>query len=165
MKYLNFALDILLKAVMAASTASVLIVSFIQIISRFVAQMSIGWSADVLRLSFIYAVFSGAAYCAKKNEHINLDILLSLLPVRKRMICETVILSVVTVFCAVLTKFGYVYTLSGLRLSAPFLPISMAVYYAALPLCTGIMTFYYLQLIIKNFCYLCKKQGGESACL
>ncbi len=61
MRTLSAILDVVLKTIMVVSAASVLIVSTLQIISRFITQLPIGWSMDVLRMSFIYAVFSGAA--------------------------------------------------------------------------------------------------------
>lgn len=158
---INAILDTTLKTIMAISTASVLVISFIQIISRFVMQLPIGWSTDILRLSFIYAVFSGAALCAKKADHINLDILLSLLSAKKRIVAETIIMIVVCIFCVFLTRIGYDYTISGLTQKAPFTSLTMAVYYAAIPCCTAIMTFYYLQLVIHNIATLLLGRRGE----
>lgn len=159
----NAALDVVLRTIMAVSTASVLVVSFIQILSRFVMQMSVGWSTDVLRLSFIYAIFSGIAYCGKMNEHINLDIFLAVLKPRTRRVVETAVVAVVAVFCAVLAWYGYRYTLFGMRQAAPFLRIPMATYYAAVPISMALMAYYYLQLLVRNVAGLLSERGGNAA--
>lgn len=150
MKIINAFLDVVLKTIMVLSAASVLIVSTLQIVSRFVTQLPIGWSMDVLRMSFIYAVFSGAAYCAKNNDHINLDIVLSFMSKRTRNMVETGILLAVMIFCAVVATVGYRYSLTGLNQNAPFIPIKMTYMYAAVPVSFAIMTFYYLLQVISR---------------
>ena len=138
---------------------SVLVVSLIQILSRFVVQMSVGWTTDVLRLSFIYAIFSGIAYCGRTNSHINLDIFISLLKPRTRRLLETILIAVVMIFCAILTWYGYRYTLFGMRQAAPFLRIPMATFYAAVPISMGLMAFFYLQQLILGIAELLKEKG------
>ena len=93
---LDKTLDVILKFIMGLSALMVMSVSTLQVISRFVTQLPIGWSTDVLRMSFIYAIFSGAAYCAKLNSHINLDVILSLFSDRIRKILEMLSPSVET---------------------------------------------------------------------
>lgn len=156
MKIINKAFDVILKTIMCVSTLGVIVISSIQIISRFITQLSIGWSTDIMRMCFIYAVFSGIAYCAKRNEHINLDIVLALFPKKGRKIIETIILLVVLVFCLFLTWHGVLYAKSGLNQAAPFTQISMAYYYSAIPVSTGIMSFYYAQLFVKDISSLIK---------
>lgn len=150
MKIINSILDTILKTIMIISSLGVLIVSTIQIVSRFISQMQIGWSTDILRLCFIYAVFSGIAYCAKNNEHLNLDVFLSVLPCKLRKVMEILILMVVIAFCAFLTKYGYDYTISGLNQAVSFTRMPMSIYYAAVPLSTGIMVIYYFQLLVAD---------------
>lgn len=147
MKAINAFLDVVLKTIMVVSAASVVVVSALQIISRFVTQLPIGWSMDALRMSFIYAVFSGAAYSAKNNDHINLDIVLSCMAPRLRRVVETGILLVVMSFCIFVSIIGYRYSLTGLNQNAPFIPIKMTYMYAAVPVSFAIMSFYYLRLL------------------
>ncbi len=143
MHFIDKTLDFILRIIMALSAVSVMLVSTLQVISRFVTQLPIGWSTDVLRMSFIYAIFSGAAYCAKLNSHINLDIILSLFPDRIRKIMETVIFLVVTIFCCFVASVGIRYAISGRNQSAPFIPLSMTWFYSAVPISFTIMTYYY----------------------
>lgn len=150
MKYITSSLSLFLKTIMVVSSVCVLGVSVLQIISRFVTQLSIGWSTDILRLSFIYAVFSGMAYCAKENEHINLDIFTSMLPIFIRQIVETVLMLVVSIFCALLAYLGIKYSVSGFVQSAPFIRVPMSIYYMAIPVSMGLMAMYYFYHVINS---------------
>ncbi|MEY8337740.1 TRAP transporter small permease [Lachnospiraceae bacterium 62-35] len=160
MHLIDKTLDIILQIIMAVSSLSVMLVSTLQVISRFITQLPIGWSTDVLRMSFIYAVFSGAAYCAKLNSHINLDVVLSLFSDRIRKVMETIIFLAVTAFCCFVAVIGIRYAVSGLNQNAPFLPVKMTWFYAAVPVSFIIMTYYYLGHFINGLKELMRKKEG-----
>lgn len=161
METLNRALEKAMKFLMAAFSAIVFLVCFIQVVSRSVFQLSINWSQDIIRLCFIWAVFLGAAYCAKTNEQLNLDVVLSLLPDKTREIVEVIIQAAVLLFCVLLTVCGIEYVKSGMLQRAPYIPISMAWYFAAVPVSTGLMVFFYAQHIVNRIADLIKT-GKES---
>lgn len=140
---LDKTLDVILKFIMGLSALMVMSVSTLQVVSRFVTQLPIGWSTDVLRMSFIYAIFSGAAYCAKLNSHINLDVILSLFSDRIRKILEMLIFLLVMCFCCLIAVVGIRYAISGLNQNAPFIPLKMTWFYAAVPISFILMTYYF----------------------
>lgn len=75
---------VFLKFVMAFSSLILSVVTFIQVITRFIYKDPIAWGQDVIRLSFIYLVFWGGAYCIKEKEHLNIDILLTSVGIKTR---------------------------------------------------------------------------------
>lgn len=87
MKYL----EKFLKFVMVVSSAVLAIVTFLQVIMRFLFKMPVAWGQDIIRLSFVYLVFLGAAYCLKTNDHLNIDIIFSLIPNKAGKILQTLI--------------------------------------------------------------------------
>lgn len=161
MKIIDSALTWILKIIMIISTAIVFLVCFIQVFSRFCFQISIPWSSDVMRICFIYAVFSGAAWCAKTDEHISLDVILSVLPNKARQLTELIIKLIIVFFCIFLTVFSIRYTVNGIAQRAPYLPINMSLFFAALPLSTGIMTYYYFMHFISGLKRLLQAEGAE----
>jgi len=164
MKYFDLFIEKLMKLGMVICATVVFVVCFIQVISRFVFQFSINWSQDILRLCFIWAVFLGAAYCAKTNEQLNLDVVLSLLPKTTREIVDIMIQTVVAVFCIFLTICGILYAKSGGSQRAPYIPITMAWFFGAVPVSTGLMVLFYTENIIRRVIALIKKpKGGTDA--
>ena len=69
--------DKITKAVMGISAIVVFVITFLQVLCRFVLKSPLPWSTDILRLAFTYLVFWGAAWCVREKEHLNVDVLLT----------------------------------------------------------------------------------------
>ena len=63
--------DKITKAVMGISAIVVFVITFLQVLCRFVLKSPLPWSTDILRLAFTYLVFWGAAWCVREKEHLN----------------------------------------------------------------------------------------------
>ena len=74
MKLLNLMVDSGTKLVMGISAIAVLVVTFAQVLFRYVLKSPLPWSQDVLRLAFTYLVFWGAAWCVREKGHLNVDV-------------------------------------------------------------------------------------------
>lgn len=68
MKLLNLMVDSGTKLVMGISAIAVLVVTFAQVLFRYVLKSPLPWSQDVLRLAFTYLVFWGAAWCVREKR-------------------------------------------------------------------------------------------------
>ena len=90
MKLLNLMVDSGTKLVMGVSAIAVLVVTFAQVLFRYVLKSPLPWSQDVLRLAFTYLVFWGAAWCVREKGHLNVDVVLTAIPVRLRAAVELV---------------------------------------------------------------------------
>jgi TRAP-type C4-dicarboxylate transport system permease small subunit len=147
MKAINKVVDTFLTIMMVLSAGGLFLLTFAQVIARFVFSLPIPWSTDIIRLTFVYSVFFGASYAAKNNEHLNLDVVLSIMKPRIRQIVELVIFAIVSAFTAFLCTIATIFTFeSGLTQRFPYLMIPMSIMYISILLGTGIMTFYYIQL-------------------
>ena len=80
MKVINLVVDKVIKAVMAVSGIVLMAVTFWQVVCRYVLKAPLPWSQDIIRLSFTYLVFWGAAYCVHEKANLNVDVLLTSLP-------------------------------------------------------------------------------------
>lgn len=164
-KTINLALDNFIKFIMASSSLVLSVVTFAQVVSRFVIKNPIAWGQDIIRLSFVYLVFWGGAYCVKEREHLNIDVLLTSVSVSSRKIIEIIINVILVLFFIFLIYFGLIFMKSGMTQNAPYLPIPMSLYYFALPSSAILMLYYQIQIIIeqiKNRKSLSSK-GGEIA--
>jgi TRAP-type C4-dicarboxylate transport system permease small subunit len=59
--------DKITKAVMGISAIVVFVITFLQVLCRFVLKSPLPWSTDILRLAFTYLVFWGCVVCAGKG--------------------------------------------------------------------------------------------------
>lgn len=147
MKAVDNIVDIFIRLVMAISTIVLSIVTFTQVIARFVFRSPIAWGQDIVRLSFVYLVFWGAAYCVKEREHLNIDILLTAVSNKNRRIIELFINLILILFFIFLIYFGFIFTISGYSQQAPYLSIPMSIYYLSLPTASILMLYYQLREI------------------
>jgi len=161
MNILNKALVSFMMLVMMASSLTLFVVTFIQVVSRFVLKLPIPWAPDVTRLCFIYAIFFGAAYAACRNEHLCLDVILNCLSARVRSGVQVVLHCAVSAFLIFITWRGYLFVSSIYAQKFPYLNLSMSYMYAAVPIGTAIMAFFYPQHAWRSLKELLARPKGK----
>lgn len=165
MKIINKAAESMLQLVMASSSLVLFVVTFLQVVFRFVFKAPLAWSQDVIRLCFTYLIYSGAAYCVKAHAHLNIDVFMTMLPEKARKLLELLIQVALIGFVVFLIRFGYEFAQTGSSQMAPYLPIPMSIYYMSVPISAGFMLFYMIQQLIEQILGFNKPavKGGEQA--
>lgn len=162
MKLINQVVDGATKLVMCVSAFTVFAITLAQVISRYVLKSPLPWSTDILRLAFTYLVFWGAAWCVKTRGHLNVDVILTSIPVKIRRFVE---LAINVVLCALFVFFivyGIEFAKSGLTQMTSYLPIPMTLYYASIPSAAALMLFYMLQIMAEQVMAILKKEGEQA---
>ena len=147
MKYLEKTL----KFAMVLSSAILAIVTFLQVIMRFLFKMPVAWGQDIIRLSFVYLVFLGAAYCLKTNDHLNIDIIFSMVSNKTGKILQILINFVLLGFFILLLIYGIQFSKTGITQKAPYTAIPMIYYYASIPISVIFLILYDIEIIISQF--------------
>ncbi|HWP50302.1 MAG TPA: TRAP transporter small permease [Clostridia bacterium] len=165
MKIINKVAQRTLQLVMASSSLVLFVVTFLQVVFRFVFKAPLAWSQDVIRLCFTYLVFSGAAYCVQEHAHLNIDVFITLLPDKARKLLELLIQAALIGFAAFLIWFGCQFAQSGATQMAPYLPVPMSIYYMSVPISAVFMLFYMIQQFIEQIVGFKEPvmKGGEQA--
>lgn len=165
MKFINRVVDFAVEFVAGFSAISVLVVTFAQVVSRYVLKSPLPWSTDILRLAFTYLVFWGAAWCVKTQGHLCVDVVLEAVPSCLRRVLELLIDLASLTFFIFMIVYGWEFSKTGLTQTTSYLPIPMAVYYISLPSAGAIMAFYIVQIIISRICgiFTGRPAGGEGA--
>ena len=65
-------IDGLARGIMGVSALLVFVITFLQVLCRFVLKSPLPWSTDILRLAFTYLVFWGAAWCVRELSLIHI---------------------------------------------------------------------------------------------
>lgn len=76
---LELAISVVLMSLMT-------IIIFIQVIMRYVMKNSLSWSEELARYLFIWLIYIGISYGAKKMQHIKIEASLKLFPKKVRPI-------------------------------------------------------------------------------
>ncbi|NMW84354.1 TRAP transporter small permease [Peptoniphilus sp. AGMB00490] len=146
MKYL----EKIIKFIMILSSAVLAIVTFLQVIMRFFFKMPVAWGQDIIRLSFVYLVFLGAAYCLKTNDHLNIDIIFSAIPVKTSKVLQIIINIILLGFFVFLLIYGIEFSKTGVTQKAPYTAIPMIYYYASIPISALFLIVYDLEIIMHQ---------------
>ena len=147
MSKLDYFMESILKFIMGISTLILSIVTSLQVIARFIFKNPIPWGQDIIRLCFIYLVFFGGAYCVYSNDHLNIDVLINSLKGKNKKFL-TIFIEFVILFIF-LIYFGFIFVQTGINQKAPYLPISMSLYYLSLPLASIVMLYFQVRKIVK----------------
>lgn len=161
MKALNQIVDGLTRFVMGISAATVFVITFAQVLCRYVLKSPLPWSTDILRLAFTYLVFWGAAWCVREKGNLNVDVVLTAMPVRMRKAVEILINVILCAFFIFLMVYGGQFAKGGLSQSTSYLPIPMTAYYASIPSAALVMLFYMVQILVEQLRDFNRKQAHE----
>src|SRR5512137_478753 len=101
---LDRALKHLLWLLVAILTASV----FLQVLSRFVFKYPLPWTEEVSRIAFVYSIFVGATIAVREKTHLNIDVLLIVLPKGMARVITVLGLILVGIFLGFVTWEGIV---------------------------------------------------------
>jgi C4-dicarboxylate transporter DctQ subunit len=82
-KYMSFIkmLDRYFEEVICTVLFSVMVIlTFTQVLSRFIFNLSLGWSEEISRFLFVWLVYISAAMAAKHRRHIRVELIDQFLP-------------------------------------------------------------------------------------
>lgn len=78
------------------------IITFANVIARYVFNSNILWALETTVFLFAWLVLLGASYCVKKNAHLGVDVLLAALPAGPRKLVCLVAVACCLAFCILL---------------------------------------------------------------
>ena len=138
MKWLKYWLE----GLVVISLMVLTLVTFLQVLFRFVFQLPSSWTGEVVTISFIYLVFLGAALAVKHNAHIAVDIVDNL-PAPVRNPIHVLSQALVLIFLIFFTYYGWQHALNSMNQVTPALEIKKGFVYLAVPI-SGVLMIYYL---------------------
>lgn len=110
--------------------------AFGNVVVRYVFDGSLTWASELTTYLFLWSTFFGAAYCFKKDAHINIDILLQ--KIKPKTAKSLMILShiITAIFLAAVAYYGYEYLLlvNELEETSVDLEIPMWIVYLVIPI-------------------------------
>jgi len=93
------------------------IVTFANVITRYVFNDNLLWALEVTVFLFAWLVLLGASYCVKKNLHLGVDVIVNMFSLRGRKIITMIAVSACILFSLLLLKgsWDYWYPFAGKR--------------------------------------------------
>lgn len=134
---------------------SVILVAVIalQVFMRHVLDSSLTWSEELARYCFIWLVYMGVSYGVKKQRHIKVDFLLSILKGRAKIALNIFANLLFLGFAITIIYYGSQITqnLFNFGQTSPALKLPMGLVYLATPIGMGLTSFRIIQQLISQF--------------
>ncbi len=137
------------EAVCYGLLAVLVVVTSLQVFTRYVLNAPFSWTEEAARMLFTWIIFVGAALITKRGSHISIDILVKVLPPGPRrwllVVSQLVTLAVVTILAV---KGFQLLQITGTS-ESPALGIRWAYVYAAFPIGMSLMAVRYALALVR----------------
>ena len=154
-------LEKVLKSLCVVLFVEMAIVTFMQVVSRYIFGASFFWAEELARFSMVWIAFLGAAIAIAHNSHTNINFFVNLLPktIKKYVEIAQDLACLFFVVCVIFYSWPIV-SITMKNLSTG-LKIPMGLVYISLPVSGFIMILYLLLRLYFKFTTRGKSIGGE----
>lgn len=138
------------EGLIAFFLASMTIITFAQVIARYVFNYSFVWALELTTYLFGGIIFLGISYGIRVGAHIGVDAVVKLLP-KKVAHVTTILATLLCIVYAVIVFVGgwiYVDKMRQIGILAQDLPIEQWIPRLVLPVGFGLMLFRFIQVLI-----------------
>ncbi|MDD4585240.1 TRAP transporter small permease [Aminobacterium sp. EBM-42] len=126
------------------SLAVVFIVTFGQVIQRYVFQLPMPWATDVIRIFFVYSIFLGMGVGVFKKAHLNIDVLVQVFPSWAKPWFDLLSNVVVIIFLSFVLYFSIPFIKANADQVTPYLLFPMSYIYMIIPIAVSFMVLFLL---------------------
>lgn len=133
---------------MAAALAFMTVLTFIQVVLRYIFGTGWVWSLEATTYTFAWLVLIGMSYCVRERAHIAVDLLVTKLPAVTRRIVMLAAIGLCVVYCLLMIYGGAVFVdrLMTLGNNARDIPLPRWALTSILPLGFGLLAIRFLQV-------------------
>lgn len=121
------------KYIVGTTFAAMIIVSFLQVVFRYVFHNSLTWSEELARYLFVWSAFLGAAIAYDAARHVEMDLVTSMLKSGMKKIFRVVSYVIIAIFLFYTIRYGFEIVGRTMTQPSPALRVSMGYVYLAIP--------------------------------
>lgn len=134
----------IIQTLIALLLALMVLIVFANVIARYFLQFSLAWSEEISRFMLIWLTFLGAVLAYNKNEHLGLDIILNVTPVKVASLIKVLVNIILIVVLALLFKGGLDLTANTLDSgwTSPAANVSYGFVYTIVPFSFGSFLYF-----------------------
>jgi TRAP-type C4-dicarboxylate transport system permease small subunit len=134
-----------LELTLCVILVAIVLVTFIQVLFRYIFHLSLAWSEELARYLFLWLAALAAAYAFKTKSHFALRFLVDRFGKRFQSITGTLVAFIVSGFLAIFIWKSVEYTLGMAKQVSPSIQMSMAIPYSSVVVGGVLMLFYVLR--------------------
>jgi len=141
-----------------------LIMLFLQVLSRYVLRYPLAWSEEIAVICFVLAVYFGAVQAIKRDQHIKIEIVTSMLSEKNKLVFRIIADLIFIGFCVYISQgmMTIIRILFRTHNTTAVTGFPKGYIYLCLPIAMFLMSIRLIQDIYKSFkSYKEIKAGGE----
>lgn len=144
-------LDHLEEWIVASLLAAMTLLTFSQVVLRYVFNSGWGWALEMTTILFAFMIFIGISYGVRKGAHIGVDALIKLMPPKMRRISSivTVLLCMLYSGMVLYGSIQYVHKMWLIGIELEDMPIPMWMARAILPFGYALLMFRFGQVMLN----------------
>lgn len=132
------------------------ILIFLQVLVRFVftnfgLNISFPWTEEISRYLMIWVVFVGAAVAMQKDNMIQLEAFVNMLPITFGKVVKIASLLITAVFFSYLIFISYEQVIDGMNQTSPVMGVPMAYAFASILMGSVLMLLNILGLLVESY--------------
>jgi C4-dicarboxylate transporter DctQ subunit len=137
------------EGLIAFLLALMTVITFGQVIARYVFDYSFVWALELVTFLFAWLIFLGMSYGVRVGSHIGVDALVNVLPRRVARVVGAIaaLCCIAYAVIAFVGSWRYVTTMHGIGTLAQDLPIPVWIPQAVLPLGFALLTIRFAQVL------------------
>jgi len=143
--------DRLEEGVIALLLGAMTLLTFVQVVLRYVFEEGITWGLEATEYMFGWLIFLGMSYGVKKGAHIGVDAAVKLLPRRGQQIAGALGAAACMVYAGVICYGAWVYVakLQMIGINAQDIPVQRWILVGVLPLGFALLGLRFLQVFVR----------------
>lgn len=135
-------LEKILGWLLGVMVIAIAVLVLLQVFCRSFLNVSLSWTMELATFCFGWVVFLGAALGFKDKIHFSMDFTLTKLSPRLKKVLAIINNLLITGFTGIMVKYGFDVVMMAQYQSSPAMAISMAFFYATIPVSGIIMLIY-----------------------
>tara|TARA_Y100001934_G_C12370487_1_gene785995 strand:- start:2107 stop:2577 length:471 start_codon:yes stop_codon:yes gene_type:complete len=136
-----------LELILCGLLSAIVIITFTQVLFRYVFQFSLAWTEELARFVFLWLASLSIAYAFKMRSHFALTFLMDRLKDKQKIRLYILVNSLILLFLIVFVWQAVEYNLSVFDQIGPSTGVSMSIPYSS-TIVGGLLMIYY---VIKDF--------------
>lgn len=145
MRWLGYLEEALVIVLMAAMT----LVTFMQVVARYVFNYSFVWALELTGVLFAWLIFIGMSYGVRVGAHIGVDIVVKSLAPRAARVVGSVAAALCIIYALIVTYGGYQYVskMHDVGILMQDMPVAQWIPRLVIPIGFALLAFRFAQLL------------------
>ena len=158
MKKISHLLSLVIEWILLILISLLTLFTLLQVVCRFILKVSVSWSEEIVRMTFVWMILLGAALGTKEWTHLSMELFGDKLSLESKRIMDLFILGFMFILYCLFAYSGIQYCIKCIGKQAVTMAVPSNIVYCAIPITCMIGMFFTVERFIDTI----KGSGGKA---